>query len=885
VNPDSEPHQEEEDARAAFSEFLAQLDDGNSQDFESFCRERETISAELRHLYSQWCSVESLAGQLREQIGGSKLGSPSQLDAVTAELLRQLELRRGKTQRFSVRKELARGGMGIILEVYDEDLQRPMAMKTIRGNRKGFKVSSASVAATARRFLAEARVTGQLDHPGVVPVHELGIDEEGQLFFTMRLVQGRDLLQIFEEVHKGREGWTVTRALGVLLKACETVAYAHSKGVIHRDLKPANIMVGHFGEVHVMDWGLAKCRDRQDLHDLRLAPKTQEGTAESEPALEGQPILTLDGTVLGTPAYMPPEQALGKVREIDARADVYMMGSLLYELLAGHAPFLQPSARLSSRQVLEELKKGPPQPLETLQPRAAPELVAVCDKAMARDVEMRYTSMVEMADDVRSYLENRVVRAYETGPLAEFRKWVQRNTGVAAALGGIVIVMLAALASIGVVQSLRKAEVERKNDEIEGFSDGLLVKELQQQADLLWPRRKELSNDYRQWLERASQVLSRQASHEKALRNVRTEQSSAGENEPRLRWRRETLRALLADLDELRGLSEEIQSRLEVADSIDVRTVEDHADLWDEAATDIEIGEAYHGLAMLPQVGLVPLGTDPESGLWEFWHVETGVRPRRDPATDRWVLEAACGMVFVLIPGATASIGSQGTDAGGTNYDPDFEDGDALLHEVTIEPFFLSKYEMTQSQWHRVTGNNPSYWLAETTQNGLQVAGTHPVEQVSWTDCVQVLSRFGLELPTEAEWEHSCRGGTQTPWLCRAKEELPQCANLRDIAYRLNFSTAGLVEDWSDGFSFHAPVGSFRTNEFGLHDMAGNVKEWCHDHYGPYGSSQKSTDLRVFRGGGYIDLAREVKSAYRNWSNPSITSGSLGLRPALRVQK
>src|SRR5262249_42483401 len=132
------------------------------------------------------------------------------------------------------------------------------------------------------RFLEEAQVTGQLDHPGIVPVHELGIDSQGRLYFTMKLVEGRDLRHVFELVFSGKEGWSVTRALGVLQKACEAVAYAHRKGVIHRDLKPANVMVGSFGEVYVMDWGLARVLGRKDAHDLHVADGAP-GEAELEP--------------------------------------------------------------------------------------------------------------------------------------------------------------------------------------------------------------------------------------------------------------------------------------------------------------------------------------------------------------------------------------------------------------------------------------------------------------------------------------------------------------------------------------------------------------------------------------------------------------------------
>jgi serine/threonine protein kinase len=205
------------------------------------------------------------------------------------------------------------------------------------------------------RFLEEAQITGQLDHPGIVPVHELGLDSTGRVFFTMKLVKGRDLKSIFELVFTGREDWNETRALTVLLKVCEALAYAHKKGVIHRDLKPANVMVGAFGEVYVMDWGLARVLGREDTHDLRLQPEPGASSLRTERKEEREeapdsPLFTMDGDVVGTPCYMPPEQARGEVERLGPRADVYAIGAMLYHLLARQMPYTSPGARISNRE-------------------------------------------------------------------------------------------------------------------------------------------------------------------------------------------------------------------------------------------------------------------------------------------------------------------------------------------------------------------------------------------------------------------------------------------------------------------------------------------------------------------------------------------------------
>src|SRR5262245_30873177 len=197
-----------------------------------------------------------------------RVSLPEDLDA-SAAILRRLRAHGSKESRYQKRGEVARGGMGMIQKVWDEDLRRELAMKVVLGESGPASTREISPK-TLGRFLEEAQVTGQLDHPGIVPVHELGLDDQGGVFFTMRLVKGRTLRDVFDELAKGEQGWTQTRVLGLLLKVCEALSYAHAKGVIHRDLKPANVMVGKFGEVFVMDWGLAKILGRADEKDLRV---------------------------------------------------------------------------------------------------------------------------------------------------------------------------------------------------------------------------------------------------------------------------------------------------------------------------------------------------------------------------------------------------------------------------------------------------------------------------------------------------------------------------------------------------------------------------------------------------------------------------------------
>ena len=454
--------------------FLEAVDISNWEERQAFvdekCAEDDELAAELLQMLRVHHKASGFLSQPPSVTSPTELiPSPIGRDSVLNRLTQEFDLKpqpdheaasstgdlsnsntSDLTPRYQLHGEIARGGMGAIVKAKDVDLGRTLAVKVLLDEHRDNP-------AIAERFIEEAQIGGQLQHPGITPVYELGATPDNRPFFSMKLVKGQTLAALLKDRKELSD--QRSRLLGIFEQVCQTTAYAHSRRVIHRDLKPANIMVGAFGEVQVMDWGLAKVLKTGGIADEKRARDTKLGQSLIQTVRSGSSNQAAVGTrkgvgsagsethagsVMGTPAYMPPEQALGEVERLDERCDVFGLGAILCEILTGAPPYVSEDQSELFRQAARGKLDECHQRLDVC--GADQRLIEISKACLEPEIEDRLRNARELSDQITEYLESvesrlreaEVERAAETARVVESRK---RRKVVSALAASILLIL------------------------------------------------------------------------------------------------------------------------------------------------------------------------------------------------------------------------------------------------------------------------------------------------------------------------------------------------------------------------------------------------------------------------------------------------------------
>ena len=716
--------------------------------------------------------------------------------------------------------QIGQGGTSEIRRVHDGELRRDMAMKILW---QGPATGSDALA----RFLEEAQVTAQLQHPAIVPVFELGRLPDDRTYFTMEEVRGRTLGDVIESVHlasqdvwgKTEDGWTLRRLIEVFRRVCEAVAYAHSRGVVHRDIKPDNIMVGEFGEVKLMDWGLAKVLGAEAT-EIPFTVNTVRSEESDRDALS-----TRTGVIAGTPSFMAPEQADYAIGPISRRTDVYSLGAVLYYILANRSHY----GRLNTMQVLYRVVNGSPDPLvgRADGPMLPKPLIAIWERATQRDPADRYPDANAIGQAVAHWLDG-----------AERREAAMRS------------VQRAALERRETRGLQRAARAIRK--EGQRLLAHVPVHALEDQKAPGWAKLDEadlLERDAQRHEQRMEEHLNAAFTHDPQLPEAHltmiqlyARRHKAAEQRGDDQVAREHLWILRRHLD---ALSPEWPGRGQFENYVDgsgqlnlkvepagatirmSRYVIKNRRLVPEFIQDLETTE---GLAL-------PMGS---------YLLEISAQGRESVRYPVSIRRSATWTGSVTLPTAGTVRDSEIIICGGP-----FRAG-LDNHEAECETFVTTRFPVSQGEWAEFVS------ATQSMQPDLPVTG------ITWDEATQFAKWQGTQdgviwrLPDALEWEKAARGcdGRRLPWGDLAD---PSWANIRGS---------------NDGESPGAiDLHPFDESPYGVRGMGGNTADWTADPCGP-----DEPNARMVCGGTYADEAEDLHMAHRRLGRLGERSIMIGLR-------
>ena len=798
-------------------------------------------------------------------------------------------------------RRLGQGGMGEVwLAQQREPLQRVVALKLVRAGMLGESAVS--------RFKAEKLLLARMQHDGIAKVFDAGTTDDGEPYFAMEYVDGCPI-----DIYCDRNRLSIDRRLQLFGRVCDAVQHAHQNAVLHRDLKPDNILVAEQdgrAVPKVIDFGLAKQVDDEAARSMQTIPNG----------------------LLGTLHYMSPEQAGRGGAQLDTRSDIYALGVILYELLVGVHPLgfggTEDSIASKLRTICEQMPRSLAAGARShcgdvanrvAETRGCASVRGLVRSVTTRDLELivrtclckerdrRYASVAALAEDLRRYTESEPLIVRAPGLAYVFSRFVRRNIAVTVAVVAILSVMLVALGLV-LMANQRAARSDRRARELKtlrdqvGFADrieSLLYVGPGQTHDLV--------------------AIDTWGAEVDRMRGLVTSRIGELERDDALSeldrvvfdGLNEVAETLESRFDGPGGLLERAGRALDWSRDVRCETIEKVASRWRTAVAavgDVEVMPAYRGLVLQPQLGLIPVGPVPNRPtLYEFrvW-TPSGEGPRYGADGELLNPERSDPLV-VLIPGGEAVVGSHTARAhrGTPYYCEDALAGEGPPVECVLHPFFIGKHELFQSQWAQWSDERPSLYVADPGENpgkrsawrlrDTEIGRELPVHRVSYNQARQVLRCYGLDFPTEAQWEYAVRAGTTTPWWTGDDPgDLWDVANLADRCARHFRIGAPAYEDYDDRMAHIASVRVrvLRPNPWGLYDTLGNLWEYCRDDYVSRLSkaelspgtgevvTDRSTGQCAMRGGSYLSTAIHARCAYRKKTGRASAFEFYGVRVA-----